>query len=259
VGVFAIEYAGASAEEVLESTGVDLSGPLRWDRTLTYEICKDASGASVRWRTPSDDVTFRFPRTAGDPVVSVNGLAAAIPEAYARRLGAVVAGGGDPSATETPARLTALFDRLRDRPDFYRIVGDFLAHAIRLGERFEWPAPGPLPSGCGFSCSKCGFALVVLVGGGAAGIIAGCNPVSTGATGGASCVAALAGVGGATWNAIEACRGCDQCLHPPNPDQPDPGGGGSGCEDPSGCCPKDYHECCNNQCCSDLNPPPICP
>lgn len=235
-------WLGATREEVLLESGIDVEGDRVWDDLLVYDLCRDDAGGSVRWRTAADDVSFRFSWSGAAPVVRVNGLSAALPATDA----------------ESAEALERLFSRLRARDDFYRAVGDFERLSILIGERFEWPAPGPFPTKCGFTCAKCSLSLVVLVAGGGAGIIAGCNPVSTGATAGASCVGALAGVAGATFNAIESCLACDRCLHPPDPDQPPGGGGSSGCKDPSGCCPPDYHECCNNQCCSDVNPPSTC-
>jgi hypothetical protein len=38
------------------------------------------------------------------------------------------------------------------------------------------------------------------------------------------------------------------------------GGGDDGCTDPTGCCPADYHPCCDTYlCCSDWDPPETCP
>jgi hypothetical protein len=69
------------------------------------------------------------------------------------------------------------------------------------------------------------------------------------------CAAALLAHIGANITAISFCGLCVECL---NPGPPGGGGGGGGAEDPSGSCPPGYHECCSNQCCSDVNPPSGC-
>jgi len=69
-----------------------------------------------------------------------------------------------------------------------------------------------------------------------------------------ACAAALLAHLGANLSAVSFCAMCVDCL---NTDPPG-GGGGGGSSDPSGECPAGYHECCNNQCCSDANPPADC-
>jgi hypothetical protein len=67
------------------------------------------------------------------------------------------------------------------------------------------------------------------------------------------CAAALLAHMASNLATLSACGYCGHCLGSGG------GGGGGGGDDPSGECPAGFHECCENQCCSDEDPPTSCP
>lgn len=101
----------------------------------------------------------------------------------------------------------------------------------------------PVPQGsCAEDCTMCGVAGVGYILSWAVLIATGCGAV-------VGCILWGLGHSVAITGFAYSCATCIDCILGPDPSPPDP---------PDGVCPAGYHECCDNQCCSDLNPPPSC-
>jgi hypothetical protein len=263
-----MEYIGDSAAAVFATTGIDLDDVQAWEATTSIAVCKDTDGVSLTQVAGEDTVTYDFPwATLIEDLsqlppsvvvtVTVNGSAVGVAPAYLAQVASMIAStGGVDFAPFSPTMATIA--TLYNDPSL--VNNAFYGYAWKTNlvfNHFDWWSPGPYPQSCVGECLGCAGAIGTMLIGTSVGLIGGCNPATATASVGWSCATAFGAIGAGWVQAIGQCLDCDECLNPPGP--PPPGGGGDGCSDPSGCCPQGYHECCNNQCCSDANPPPSCP
>lgn len=241
-------YLGSTRDEVLTVSGRDINLVEEWKALSPTVYCNYADGQMIRQQVGEHVVEWRLPRALWGPnpnlQVMINGQAAGT-VSFSMLL----------DATNSSLSLSQLLEQIPS--GISHVVDVSVLDELGIpedGEPSLVPMSDHAANRCWPQCLMCGVSITAMLGAVGVAIPMACNPGVLLVSGGVGCYYAVGSVGLAVAASIGECVQCGDCLQP----APPPSGTGSGCQDPSGCCPHGYHECCNNNCCSDLDPPPSC-
>ena len=231
----AVEFAGGAIREE----------PSTWTTTSVTEYCADETGMRISRLAGAHRLDVEVPRdfglSRGDLLVAINGRAELISVPLLE----------DGFAVGEPLVEAAGIERLKEIFGDPGLAEELLLGGLILRDR-EVARTESSSSGCGTVCVQCALSIGRMFAG-VGGVVLGCNFPMAGLSVGQTCVVAFAALTWTVGDSSAACIACDQCRNPPPPP-----GGSTNCGQAGGCCPRGYHPCCGNACCSDTNPPGSC-
>jgi hypothetical protein len=225
-------------------TGVSCEEASTWTATSVTEYCADEAGVRVSRLDGAHRLDVEIPRAfglqRGDLLVAIDGKAELISVPLLE----------EGLAASAPLVETAGMVRLKEMFRDPGLAEEMFLGALILRDRQDAQTESS-SAGCGNVCFQCALSVGRMFAG-VAGVVYGCNVPIAALSLGQTCVVAFASLSWTVADTSTQCIACDQCRHPPPP------GGSAGCDQAGGCCPRGYHACCGNACCSDTNPPGGC-
>jgi len=250
-----VRLLGSDPKRAASVTGIDLEAVRVWREVIAWTVTKSPSLTTTSFEVGLDRLSLSVPQSvidgnplAGDTVdVTLNSFVVPLPpERYYRSVTDLLR--GVPPADEDDL-LLHLVGQFVDSGAF---LNSYVGFELIAEKIFSTHAGG---DGCVGPCMTCVASGLMSVASFFAVVGSCAAAVGSGGLIGPVCAAALLAHIGTNLTTISFCGICVDCL---NPDPPGGGGGGGGGDGPSGECPAGYHECCNNQCCSNDNPPASC-
>lgn len=248
-----VRILGPDLSEAAMLTGTDPQQVQAWSELISWTMFRTLGFTRTSFTVGADSLSMLVPQSVmdgkprqGDTIdLELNGFVVPLEP---NRFDAFLPGPGGVPALDAEELLSPLVEQFVDSGAFLNSYVGFALIAERIFSTYN------NQNGCAAACMGCAGSMLLSVASFLA-IVGACGAaVGTAGAMALACAAAVFGHIGSNAVMLSSCASCGDCVSPGPPG----GGGGGGGNDPSGECPAGYHDCCNNSCCSDENPPAGC-